>query len=124
MKPTKFENIVHQISNLSINIDIPANAQHCDNVVVWLYCRDAITDHRDRITTLLQCWLVSLTQGLFQMLYRQYCCNVEIATSNLQPLLDVGIRTLHQDCVSFAKNVKCGLLMVHDNISTNFASKF
>ena len=45
MKPTKFENIDHQKSNLGINIDIPANTQHCGNVAVRLQHRSTITLH-------------------------------------------------------------------------------
>ena len=46
-----------------------------------------------------------------QMLQWQHYYNVEIATSNLKNLLNVDITTLHQRWVSFAKNVKCEVIV-------------
>ena len=40
-----------------------------------------------------RCWIVSSCPNIPWMLYWQRCCNVEISTSNLQPLLNIDLTT-------------------------------
>ena len=40
-----------------------------------------------------RCWIVSSCPNIPWMLYWQRCCNVEISTSNLQPLLSIDLTT-------------------------------
>ena len=52
MKTTKFQNIVHQETNLGIDTNMPANKQRCDNIMIRLQRCTTITSRCSDVLTI------------------------------------------------------------------------
>ena len=122
-----FNDIMSQRQNYNVTERLNSKFNSQYTMLYWRCCNVEIatsvsqrldnvnTTTSNVVKTLPQRWIVSspqqypvdvVTATLIQ------CLKFILATSNSQRLLDVDITTLHQRCVSFAKNLKCGLFKV------------
>ena len=93
-----------------------SNSQRLHNV-------DATTSNHNVVPTLPQLWIKNSPHSRSWILQWQRKDNVVTTTLYSQRLFDIGIRMLHQRCVSFEKNGKYGLFMVAGEHFHNLASE-
>ena len=99
------------------NVEIVAsNSQRLHNI-------DATTSNHNVVPTLPQLWIKYSPHSRSWTLQWQRKYNAVTTILYSQRLFDVGIRTLHQRGLSFAKNGKCDLFMVAGEHLHNLASE-